>query len=118
MNPWQLWFLVLVVGIILVVAYTTFVKEFVRDPTFWLSDSVWLFLHFVAGLITGIVLPNPAIQMVAFIVVWEIMETIFAKPFPQYFKETTKKSIYDAVLTTGGYILGQWLRAGWSQVRL
>ena len=120
MNALQLWFFILIAGAVLVVAYTMAIKALVNDPntTPWLSYNTWLILHFIAGLFLGILLPNPAIQMAAFIIVWELLEKIFGNPFPQYFAEPTKKALYDIFITTGRYVLGQWLRSYYGIVTL
>ena len=113
MNTWQLWLFILIIGVVLVIIYTLVVKALVKDPntTPWLSDTAWLFLHFIVGLILGIFLPNPTIQMLAFITIWEVLEKILGIPFPQYFAESNEKAIADIFVTTGGYALGQWLRS-------
>lgn len=113
MDTWQPWFLVLFAGVILVYIYTVVVKSLVNDPdtTPWLSDAAWLFLHFIAGLIIGVYLPNPTIQMFVFIIIWEVSEKVLGIPFPQYFAESNGKAIADVFVTTGGYALGQWLRS-------
>lgn len=110
MNDWQLWFLVLIAGVILVIAYTLLVKALIKDPSPCLSDKTWLMLHFGAGLILGVVLPNPTIQMFGFSVVWEVVEKILGVPEPQYFAEPITKAIADVAITTAGYALGQWLQ--------
>lgn len=119
MKDWQLWLTALVVGVVAVVVYTIVVKSLVSDPntTPLLSDDTWLFLHFVAGIVLGILIPGRVLQMIGFIVVWEILEKILAGFFPQYFRETTGKSVCDVAFSTGGYVVGQWIRSTWSARR-
>lgn len=114
MNAFFVWLIILVIGLILVPLYTFIIEKLDLSPDrtdAFTNDNVWLLLHFTTFLFLGMLLPNAFWQGFAFILVWEIIEKLLSKWFPKSFGESSEKALADVVISTVGYMIGQWLQS-------